>query len=36
VSLQQTRLTKESPDYLARREELRLAEIELMQQRARH
>ena len=31
----QTNLTNESPDYLARREELRLAEIELMRQRER-
>jgi predicted dithiol-disulfide oxidoreductase (DUF899 family) len=29
----QTNLTNESPDYLAKREELRLAEIELMRQR---
>ena len=34
-TLRQTRLTNESADYLARREELRLAEIELMQQRER-
>lgn len=33
--MQFTRLTNESPDYLARREELRLAEIELMKQRER-
>ena len=31
----QTNLTKESPEYLARREELRLAEIELMLRRER-
>lgn len=31
----QTNLTNESPDYLAKREELRLAEIELMRQRER-
>src|SRR5215472_15965538 len=31
----QTNLTNESPEYLAKREELRLAEIELMQQRER-
>ena len=31
----QTRLTNESADYLARREELRVAEIELMRQRER-
>jgi predicted dithiol-disulfide oxidoreductase (DUF899 family) len=31
----QTNLTSESPDYLAKREELRLAEIELMRQRER-
>ena len=31
----QTNLTNESPDYLARREELRLAEIELMRHRER-
>ena len=31
----QTNLTNESPEYLAAREELRLAEIELMQQRER-
>jgi predicted dithiol-disulfide oxidoreductase (DUF899 family) len=33
--LRQTRLTNESADYLARREELRLAEIDLMQRRER-
>ena len=33
--MQFTRLTNESPDYLARREELRFAEIELMKQRER-
>ena len=32
---QQTRLTNESAEYLARRDELRLAEIELMRQRER-
>jgi predicted dithiol-disulfide oxidoreductase (DUF899 family) len=31
--MRNTRLTNESPDYLARREELRLAEIDLMKQR---
>lgn len=31
----QTNLTNESPDYLAKREEVRLAEIELMRQRER-
>jgi len=31
-TFRQTNLTKESPEYLARREELRLAEIELMRQ----
>src|ERR1041385_2548594 len=31
----QTNLTNESPEYLAKREELRLAEIELMRQRER-
>lgn len=31
----QTNLTNESPEYLAKREELRLAEIELMKQRER-
>src|ERR1051325_9806163 len=31
----QTNLTNESPDYLAKREQLRLAEIELMRQRER-
>jgi len=30
--LRQTNLTNESEEYLAKREELRLAEIELMQQ----
>ena len=34
-ALQLTRLTNESADYVARRDELRLAEIELMQQRER-
>src|SRR5918996_797852 len=34
-ALRQTRLTNESDDYVARREELRLAEIELMRQRER-
>src|SRR5215813_8277901 len=34
-TFRQTNLTNESPDYLAKREELRLAEIELMQQRER-
>jgi predicted dithiol-disulfide oxidoreductase (DUF899 family) len=34
-TLRQTRLTNESEEYLARREELRLAEIELMRQRER-
>ncbi len=33
--MRNTRLTNESPDYLARREELRLAEIDLMKQRER-
>jgi predicted dithiol-disulfide oxidoreductase (DUF899 family) len=33
--LRQTRLTNESSEYLARREELRLAEIDLMQHRER-
>lgn len=33
--LPQTNLTNESPEYLAKREELRLAEIELMRQRER-
>src|ERR1051325_6035198 len=31
----QTNLTNESPEYLAKREELRLAEVELMRQRER-
>jgi len=31
----QTNLLDESPEYLAKREELRLAEIELMKQRER-
>ena len=31
----QTNLTNESPEYLAKREQLRLAEIELMRQRER-
>ena len=34
-TLRLTRLTNESPEYGARREELRLAEIELMRQRER-
>jgi predicted dithiol-disulfide oxidoreductase (DUF899 family) len=34
-TLPQTNLTNESPEYLAKREELRLAEIELMRQRER-
>jgi predicted dithiol-disulfide oxidoreductase (DUF899 family) len=34
-TLQLTRLTNESADYVARREELRLAEIELMRQRGK-
>src|SRR5215467_15979291 len=34
-TLQLTRLTNESAEYIARREELRLAEIELMRQRER-
>jgi predicted dithiol-disulfide oxidoreductase (DUF899 family) len=34
-TFRQTNLTGESPDYLAKREELRLAEIELMRQRER-
>src|SRR5262249_1236998 len=34
-TLQLTRLTNESDEYVARREELRLAEIELMRQRER-
>src|SRR5438067_9127107 len=34
-TFRQTNLTNESPDYLAKREELRLAEIELMRQRER-
>ena len=34
-ALMQTNLPNESPEYLARREELRLAEIELMKQRER-
>jgi predicted dithiol-disulfide oxidoreductase (DUF899 family) len=34
-SFRQTNLTNESPEYLAKREELRLAEIELMHQRER-
>lgn len=33
--LRQTNLTNESADYLVKREELRLAEIELMRQRER-
>lgn len=35
TTLQPTRLTNESAEYVARREELRLAEIELMRQRER-
>ena len=34
-TFRQTNLTNESPEYLAKREELRLAEIELMKQRER-
>src|SRR5215471_5606169 len=34
-TFRQTNLTNESPEYLARREELRLAEIDLMRQRER-
>src|ERR1700722_18884791 len=34
-AFRQTNLTNESSEYLARREELRLAEIELMRQRER-
>jgi len=34
-TLRLTNLTNESPEYLARREELRLAEIELMRHRER-
>src|SRR5215470_13548670 len=34
-TFRQTNLTNESPEYLARREELRLAEIELMRHRER-
>lgn len=34
-SYRQTNLTNESPEYLAQREKLRLAEIELMRQRER-
>jgi len=34
-TFRQTNLTDESPEYLAKREELRLAEIELMRQRER-
>jgi predicted dithiol-disulfide oxidoreductase (DUF899 family) len=34
-SFRQTNLTNESPEYLAKREELRLAEIDLMRQRER-
>src|SRR6201996_9054455 len=34
-TFRQTNLTSESPEYLAKREELRLAEIELMKQRER-
>jgi predicted dithiol-disulfide oxidoreductase (DUF899 family) len=33
--MRQTRLTNEPADYLARRDQLRLAEIELMRQRER-
>src|SRR5215470_13297556 len=34
-TFRQTNLTNESPEYLGKREELRLAEIELMRQRER-
>ena len=34
-TFRQTNLTNESPEYLAKREELRLAEIDLMRQRER-
>src|SRR6202142_970674 len=34
-TFRQTNLSNESPEYLAKREELRLAEIELMRQRER-
>src|SRR4029078_8844915 len=34
-TFRQTNLTNESPQYLAKREELRLAEIELLRQRER-
>src|SRR5215475_13647067 len=34
-TFRQTNLTNESPEYLAQREQLRLAEIELMRQRER-
>ena len=34
-TFRQTNLTNESPEYLAKREELRLAEIGLMRQRER-
>ena len=34
-TFRQTNLTNESAEYLAKREELRLAEIELMRQRER-
>jgi predicted dithiol-disulfide oxidoreductase (DUF899 family) len=34
-TFRQTNLTNESSEYLAKREELRLAEIELMRQRER-
>src|SRR5438105_9797829 len=34
-TFRQTHLTNESPEYLAKREELRLAEIDLMRQRER-
>src|SRR5438093_885417 len=34
-TFRQTNLTNESPEYLSKREELRLAEIELMRQRER-
>jgi len=34
-TFRQTNLTNESPEYLAKREQLRLAEIELMRHRER-
>ena len=34
-TFRQTNLTNESPEYLAKREELRLAEVELMRRRER-